>query len=130
MMNKRNLIAKAGLSRRELLVLKKNYMTTKENPYRKSRNVKAAESLREYIFLTAYSCWDGIVITIALCLFFAIGDYLEDKFLMKSLKVFSFLFIVMMICFIKSKNVFFKISMKMTLKLMFLRVMLLFYPME
>ncbi|WP_350312717.1 hypothetical protein OHJ28_18790 [Dickeya fangzhongdai] len=129
-MNKRNFIAKAGLSRKELLVLKKNYMATKENSYRKSKNIKAAESLQEYIFLTASSCWDGIAITIALCLFFAIGDYLEDKFLMKSLKVFSFLFIVMMIFFIKSKNVFFKISMKMTLKLMFLRIMLLLYRME
>ncbi|MGM3191062.1 hypothetical protein ACS25B_09065 [Dickeya dadantii subsp. dieffenbachiae] len=129
-MNKRNFIAKTGLSRKELLVLKKNHMATKENPYRKSKNIKSAESLQEYIFSTAYSCWDGIVITIALCLFFAIGDYLEDKVLMKSLKVFSFLFIVMMICFVKSKTVFFKISMKITLKLMFLRVILLLYRME
>lgn len=65
--------------------------------------------------------------TIALCLFFAIGDYLEDKVLIKSLKIFSFLFSVMIIYFVKSKNVFFKISVRMTLKLMLLRVMLLFY---
>ncbi|QYM92181.1 hypothetical protein [Dickeya zeae] len=129
-MDKRNFITKSGLSRKELLVLKKNYIATKENPYRKGKNIKPAESLQEYIFLTAHSCWDGIVITIALCLFFAIGDYLEDKVFIKSLKIFSFLFIVMIIFFVKSKNVFFKISVGMTLKLMLLRVMLLLYRME
>ncbi|WJM79876.1 hypothetical protein [Pectobacterium brasiliense] len=121
-MNKRALILKSGLSVRELLRLKNNYVDTKSKVYSKETKIKDIEPFSDYILFVSRLSWRGMLIPFLLPLCFAIYDYYEYRIIINSVKFFMLIYGIMLLCVFKSKGDYFKVKMITIAKLMYLRV--------
>ncbi|MBA0217802.1 hypothetical protein H4F33_17335 [Pectobacterium brasiliense] len=121
-MNKRALILKSGLSVRELLRLKNNYVDTKSKVYSKETKIKDIEPFSDYILFVSRLSWRGMLIPFLLPLCFAIYDYYEYRIIINSIKFFMLIYGIMLLCVFKSKGDYFKVKMITIAKLMYLRV--------
>ncbi|MEQ9846874.1 hypothetical protein [Pectobacterium brasiliense] len=121
-MNKRALILKSGLSVRELLRLKNNYVDTKSKVYSKETKIKDIEPFSDYILFVSRLSWRGMLIPFLLPLCFAIYDYYEYRIIINSIKFFMLIYGIMLLCVFKSKGDYFKVKMITIVKLMYLRV--------
>ncbi|MBN3134174.1 hypothetical protein H4F52_20930 [Pectobacterium brasiliense] len=121
-MNKRALILKSGLSVRELLRLKNNYVDTKSKVYSKEIKIKDIEPFSDYILFVSRLSWRGMLIPFLLPLCFAIYDYYEYRIIINSIKFFMLIYGIMLLCVFKSKGDYFKVKMITIVKLMYLRV--------
>ena len=122
-MNKRVLILKSGLSVRELLRLKNNYVDTKNRAYGKNIKIKDIESFSDYIYFIAYLCWNQMLIFFLMSLGFAIYGYYEYGVVINSIKIFLLIYGIAFISFMKAKSENYKITMIMMIKLIPLRVL-------
>ncbi|MFP9462659.1 hypothetical protein AB6D30_20580 [Pectobacterium brasiliense] len=120
-MNKRALILKSGLSVRELLRLKNNYVDTKSKVYSKETKIKDIEPFSDYILFVSRLSWRGMLIPFLLPLCFAIYDYYEYRIIINSIKFFMLIYGIMLLCVFKSKGDYFKVKMITIAKLMYLR---------
>ncbi|APS31213.1 hypothetical protein H4F38_04845 [Pectobacterium brasiliense] len=121
-MNKRALILKSGLSVRELLRLKNNYVDTKSKVYSKETKIKDIEPFSDYILFVSRLSWRGMLIPFLLPLCFAIYDYYEYRIIINSIKFFMLIYGIMLLCVFKSKGDYFKVKMITIAKLMYLRI--------
>ncbi|MFP9228742.1 hypothetical protein [Pectobacterium cacticida] len=121
-MDKRALILKSGLTVRELLRLKNNYVNTKNKVYSKETKIKDIEPFSDYILFVSCLSWRGMLIPFLLPLCFAIYDYYEYRIMMNSIKFFILIYGVMLLCVFKSKEDYFKVKMITIAKLMYLRI--------
>lgn len=122
-MNKRLLILKSGLSVRELLRLKNNYVDTKNRAYGKNIKIKDIESFSDYIYFIAYLCWNQMLMFFLMSLGFAIYGYYEHGIVINSIKIFLLIYGIAFISFMKAKSENYKITMIMMIKLIPLRVL-------
>lgn len=121
-MDKRTLILKSGLTVRELLRLKNNYVDTKNKVYSKEIKIKDIEPFSDYILFVSRLSWRGMLIPFLLPLCFAIYDYYEYRIIINSIKFFILIYGVMLLCVFKSKGDYFKVKMITIAKLMYLRI--------
>ncbi|GKW23222.1 hypothetical protein R0L47_01070 [Pectobacterium polonicum] len=122
-MNKRALILKSGLSVRELLRLKNNYVDTKNRAYGKNIKIKDIESFSDYIYFIAYLCWNEMLMLFLMSLGFAIYGYYEHGVAINSIKIFLLIYGIAFVSFMKAKSENYKITMIMMIKLIPLRVL-------
>ncbi|MFJ5470198.1 hypothetical protein [Pectobacterium carotovorum] len=122
-MNKRVLILKSGLSFRELLRLKNNYVDTKNRAYGKNIKIKDIESFSDYIYFIAYLCWNEMLMLFLISLGFAIYGYYEHGVAINSIKIFLLIYGIAFVSFMKAKSENYKITMIMMIKLIPLRVL-------
>ncbi|ASN84440.1 hypothetical protein [Pectobacterium versatile] len=120
-MNKRVLILKSGLSARELLRLKNNYLDTKRRAYGKEIKIKDIESFSDYIYFIAYLCWNEMLMLFLMSLGFAIYDYYSHGVAINSMKVFLLIYGIVLVSFMKAKSENYKITMIMMIKLIPIR---------
>ncbi|WP_323639222.1 hypothetical protein [Pectobacterium polonicum] len=122
-MNKRALILKSGLSVRELLRLKNNYVDTKNRAYGENIKIKDIESFSDYIYFIAYLCWNEMLMLFLMSLGFAIYGYYEHGVAINSIKIFLLIYGIAFISFMKAKSENYKITMIMMIKLIPLRLL-------
>ncbi|KHT16308.1 hypothetical protein [Pectobacterium carotovorum] len=122
-MNKRVLILKSGLSVRELIRLKNNYVDTKNRAYGKNIKIKDIESFSDYIYFIAYLCWNQMLMLFLMSVGFAIYGYHEYGVVINSIKIFLLIYGIAVISFMKAKSENYKITMIMMIKLIPLRVL-------
>ncbi|WP_174866156.1 hypothetical protein [Pectobacterium polaris] len=120
-MDKRELILKSGLSVRELLLLKKNYVDTKNRAYGKEMKIKNIEPFYDYIYFVAYLCWNKMLVLFLMSLGFAIYNYYEYRVVMDSMKIFLLIYGIVFFSFTKAKSENYKITMVMMIKLIPIR---------
>lgn len=121
MMDKRTLILNSGLSIRELLRLKNNYVDTKNRAYGKEIKIKDIESFSDYVYFIAYLCWNEMLMFFLMSLGFAIYDYYEYRVALNSIKVFLLIYGIVLVGFMKAKSENYKVTMIMMVKLIPLR---------
>ncbi|MEQ6967313.1 hypothetical protein [Pectobacterium polaris] len=122
-MDKRVLILKSGLSARELLLLKNNYVDTKKRAYGKEIKIKDIEPFYDYVYFIAYLCWNKMLMFFLMSLGFAIYGYYEYGVVINSIKIFLLIYVISVISFMKAKSENYKITMIMMIKLIPLRVL-------
>ncbi|ASY78476.1 hypothetical protein BJK05_00050 [Pectobacterium polaris] len=122
-MDKRVLILKSGLSARELLLLKNNYVDTKKRAYGKEIKIKDIEPFYDYVYFIAYLCWNKMLMFFLMSLGFAIYGYYEYGVVINSIKIFLLIYVISVISFMKAKSENYKITMIMMIKLIPLRIL-------
>lgn len=123
MMDKRIRILKSGLTVRELLRLKNNYVYVKSDDFKFNTSTKKAESFADYIFIVARLCWEAMYLPAFISLFFSIYAYYYGGNMTASIKVFSIIF--PMAIFLKVKSDYYNIRMVTVLKLIRFRLVVL-----
>ncbi|KHT12386.1 hypothetical protein RC94_06830 [Pectobacterium brasiliense] len=91
-MDKRALILKSGLTVRELLLLKNNYVYVKSDDFKFNTPTKKAESFADYVFITARLCWEAMYLPFFMSLFFSVYDFYKNGNVVASVTVFFILF--------------------------------------
>lgn len=69
-MDKRALLLKSGLTVRELLRLKNNYVYVKSDDFKFNTPAKKAESFTDYAFIVTRLCWKAMYLPVFMSLFF------------------------------------------------------------
>ncbi|MBA0209294.1 hypothetical protein [Pectobacterium brasiliense] len=117
MMDKRALILKSGLTVRELLRLKNNYVYVKSDDFKFNTLTKKAESFADYIFIVARLCWEAMYLPFFMSLFFSVYDFYKNGNVAASLTVFFILFSIIIFCVLKVEGNYYSIRMVTVVKL-------------
>ncbi|KHS85865.1 hypothetical protein RC84_04440 [Pectobacterium carotovorum subsp. carotovorum] len=69
-MDKRALLLKSGLTVRELLRLKNNYVYVKSDDFKFNTPTKKSESFTDYVFIVTRLCWKTMYLPVFMSLSF------------------------------------------------------------
>ncbi|MCA6939462.1 hypothetical protein [Pectobacterium versatile] len=126
MMDKRALLLKSGLTVRELLRLKNNYVYVKSDDFKFNTPTKKAESFADYVFIVTRLCWEATYLPVFMSLFFAIYAYYDSDNVIASIKIFIIIFSIATFCFFKVKCDSYNIRMITIIKLIRFRFIVFF----
>ncbi|GKX43390.1 hypothetical protein SOASR015_24240 [Pectobacterium carotovorum subsp. carotovorum] len=87
-MDKRALLLKSGLTVRELLRLKNNYVYVKSDGFKFNTPAKKAESFADYVFIVTRLCWEAMYLPVFMSLFFSIYAYYDSGNVIAFVKTF------------------------------------------
>ncbi len=125
-MDKRALLLKSGLTVRELLRLKNNYVYVKSDDFKFNTPTKKAESFADYVFIVTRLCWEATYLPVFMSLFFAIYAYYDSDNVIASIKIFIIIFSIATFCFFKVKCDSYNIRMITIIKLIRFRFIVFF----
>ncbi len=125
-MDKRALVLKSGLTVRELLRLKNNYVYVKSDDFKFNTPMKKAESFTDYVFIFARLCWEATYLPVFMSLFFSIYAYYDSGNIIASIKIFIVIFSIAVFCFFKVKCDSYNIRMVTIIKLIRFRFIIFF----
>ncbi|MGQ5288108.1 hypothetical protein ACULN0_01935 [Pectobacterium actinidiae] len=125
-MDKRTLLLKSGLTVRELLRLKNNYVYVKSDDFKFNTPTKKAESFADYVFIVTRLCWEAMYLPIFMSLFFAIYAYYDSDNVIAAIKIFIIIFSIAIFCFFKVKCNSYNLHMITILKLIRFRLIVFF----
>ncbi|MBA0173699.1 hypothetical protein [Pectobacterium versatile] len=126
MMDKRALLLKSGLTVRELLRLKNNYVYVKSDDFKFNTPTKKAESFADYVFIVTRLCWEATYLPVFMSFFFAIYAYYDSDNVIASIKIFIIIFSIATFCFFKVKCDSYNIRVITILKLIRFRFIVFF----
>ncbi|MBN3142362.1 hypothetical protein H4F51_20935 [Pectobacterium brasiliense] len=126
MMDKRTLLLKSGLTVRELLRLKNNYVYVKSDDFKFNTPAKKAESFVDYVFIVTRLCWKAMYLPVFMSLFFSIYDFYKNGNVVASITVFLFLFSIILFCVLKVESNYYNIRLITIVKLIKFRFFLFF----
>ncbi|MBQ4789679.1 hypothetical protein F9U39_09580 [Pectobacterium versatile] len=124
MMDKRALLLKSGLTVRELLRLKNNYVYVKSDGFKFNTPTKKTESFTDYVFIVTRLCWKAMYLPVFMSLFFSIYDFYKNGNVVASITVFFILFSMIFLCVLKVESNFYNIRIITIVKLIRLRLIL------
>ncbi|WP_175413638.1 hypothetical protein [Brenneria rubrifaciens] len=125
-MDKRTLILKSGLTVRELLRLKNNYVYVKSDDFKFNTPMKKAESFVGYIFIVARLCWEAMYLPVFMSFFFAIYAYYDSDNVIAFVKTFFIIYSISIFCVLKVEANHYNIHMITVLKLIKFKLMISF----
>ncbi|AIU89485.1 hypothetical protein BV918_20695 [Pectobacterium odoriferum] len=123
-MDKRALLLKSGLTVRELLRLKNNYVYVKCDGFKFNTPAKKAESFTDYVFIVTRLCWKAMYLPVFMSLFFSIYDFYKNGNVVASITVFFILFSVILFCVLKVEGNFYNIRITTVVKLIKFRLVI------
>ncbi|MFW5403746.1 hypothetical protein [Pectobacterium carotovorum] len=126
MMDKRALILKSGLTVRELLRLKNNYVYVKSDDFKFNTPTKKAESFADYVFIVTRLCWEAMYLPVFMSLFFSIYDFYKNGNVVASITVFIALFSIILFCVLKVESNYYNIRLITIIKLIKFRFFVFF----
>ncbi|MBE5202947.1 hypothetical protein IG612_10070 [Pectobacterium sp. FL60-S17] len=126
MMDKRALILKSGLTVRELLRLKNNYVYVKSDDFKFNTPAKKAESFVDYVFIVTRLCWKAMYLPVFMSLFFSIYDFYKNGNVVASITVFIVLFSIILFCVLKVESNYYNIRLITIIKLIKFRFFVFF----
>ncbi|MEQ9871730.1 hypothetical protein ABRP70_06615 [Pectobacterium odoriferum] len=126
MMDKRTLILKSGLTVRELLRLKNNYVYVKSDDFKFNTPTKKAESFADYVFIVTRLCWKAMYLPVFMSLFFSIYDFYKNGNVVASTTVFFVIFSIIVFCVLKVEGNFYNIRITTVVKLIKFRLVIFF----
>lgn len=127
-LDERKLISKSGLLRSELLSMRWRYVSIKKEMYGKAAKLKDCEPFSEYILFISKDAWCGILLITSIAFAFSLCDFYKNHSVIR-----SFLFIIISVlllvsCVIKANGDVLGVGVKTMLKLLFLRLLIVFRP--
>ncbi|TKY84147.1 hypothetical protein EDI29_00635 [Pectobacterium polonicum] len=125
-MDKRALLLKSGLTVRELLRLKNNYVYVTNDNFKFNTPTKKAESFTDYVFIVTRLCWKSMYLPVFMSLFFSIYDFYKNGNVVASITVFLILFSVIVFCVLKVESDFYNIRIITVVKLIKFRMVIFF----
>ncbi len=125
-MDKRALLLKSGLTVRELLRLKNNYVYVTNDSFKFNTPTKKAESFTDYVFIVTRLCWKSMYLPVFMSLFFSIYDFYKNGNVVASITVFLILFSVIVFCVLKVESDFYNIRIITVVKLIKFRMVIFF----
>nr|OYN56579.1 hypothetical protein B7L52_04605 [Pectobacterium carotovorum] len=125
-MDKRALILKSGLTVRELLRLKNNYVYVKSDDFKFNTPTKKAESFADYVFIVTRLCWEAMYLPVFMSLFFSIYDFYKNGNVVASITVFIALFSIILFCVLKVESNYYNIRLITIIKLIKFRFFVFF----
>ncbi|TAI98824.1 hypothetical protein EG335_07165 [Pectobacterium versatile] len=125
-MDKRALLLKSGLTVRELLRLKNNYVYVKSDGFKFNTPTKKAESFTDYVFIVTRLCWKTMYLPVFMSLFFSIYDFYKNGNVVASITVFFILFSIIFLCVLKVESNFYNIRIITIVKLIKFRLVIFF----
>ncbi|KHT23557.1 hypothetical protein [Pectobacterium carotovorum] len=125
-MDKRALLLKSGLTVRELLRLKNNYVYIKSDDFKFNSPAKKAESFTDYVFIVTRLCWKAMYLPVFMSLFFSIYDFYKNWNVVASITVFFILFSIIAFCVLKVESNFYHIRIITLVKLIKFRLVIFF----
>ncbi|ASY78475.1 hypothetical protein BJK05_00045 [Pectobacterium polaris] len=125
-MDKRALVLKSGLTVRELLRLKNNYVYVKSDDFKFNTPTKKAESFVDYVFIVTFLCWKAMYLPVFMSLFFSIYDFYKNGNVVASITVFFILFSIIIFCVLKVEGNYYSIRMITVVKLIKFRLVVFF----
>ncbi|GKW23221.1 hypothetical protein PEC311524_08150 [Pectobacterium carotovorum subsp. carotovorum] len=125
-MDKRALLLKSGLTVRELLRLKNNYVYVTNDNFKFNTPTKKAESFTDYVFIVTRLCWKSMYLPVFMSLFFSICDFYKNGNVVASITVFLILFSVIVFCVLKVESDFYNIRIITVVKLIKFRMVIFF----
>ncbi len=126
MMDKRALLLKSGLTVRELLRLKNNYVYVKSDDFKFNTPTKKAESFTDYVFIVTRLCWKAMYLPVFMSLFFSIYDFYNNGNVVASTTVFFIIFSIIVFCVLKVEGNFYNIRITTVVKLIKFRLVIFF----
>ncbi|WP_323663351.1 hypothetical protein [Pectobacterium versatile] len=123
-MDKRALLLKSGLTVRELLRLKNNYVYVKSDGFKFNTPTKKAESFTDYVFIVTRLCWKTMYLPVFMSLFFSIYDFYKNGNVVASITVFFILFSIIFLCVLKVESNFYNIRIITIVKLIKFRLVI------
>ncbi|MBA5238260.1 hypothetical protein H2Y54_17185 [Pectobacterium aroidearum] len=126
MMDKRTLLLKSGLTIRELLRLKNNYVYVKSDDFKFNTPAKKAESFVDYVFIVTHLCWKAMYLPVFMSLFFSIYDFYKNGNVVASITVFIVLFSIILFCVLKAESNYYNIRLITIIKLIKFRFFVFF----
>ncbi|WP_211046885.1 hypothetical protein, partial [Pectobacterium versatile] len=118
------LLLKSGLTVRELLRLKNNYVYVKSDGFKFNTPTKKTESFTDYVFIVTRLCWKAMYLPVFMSLFFSIYDFYKNGNVVASITVFFILFSIIFLCVLKVESNFYNIRIITIVKLIRLRLIL------
>ncbi|WP_248465820.1 hypothetical protein [Pectobacterium versatile] len=126
MMDKRALLLKSGLTVRELLRLKNNYVYVKSNDFKFNTPTKKAESFADYVFIVTRLCWEAMYLPVFMSLFFSIYAYYDSGNVIAFVKTFFIIYSISIFCVLKVEANHYNINIITVLKLIKFKLMVFF----
>ncbi|KFX06056.1 hypothetical protein KP22_09380 [Pectobacterium betavasculorum] len=125
-MDKRTLILKSGLTVRELLRLKNNYVYVKSDDFKFNTPTKKAESFADYVFIVTRLCWEAMYLPVFMSLFFSIYAYYDSGNVIAFVKTFFIIYSISIFCVLKVEGNYYSIRMITVVKLIKFRLVVFF----
>ncbi|MDY4375355.1 hypothetical protein [Pectobacterium carotovorum] len=126
MMDKRALLLKSGLTVRELLRLKNNYVYVTNDNFKFNTPTKKAESFADYVFIVTRLCWESMYLPVFMSLFFSIYAYYDSGNVIAFVKTFFIIYSISIFCVLKVEANHYNIHMITVLKLIKFKLMVFF----
>ncbi|NDJ57411.1 hypothetical protein GWD52_10470 [Enterobacteriaceae bacterium 4M9] len=123
----RQLIARIGLSSRDLLDLRRLYTSDNKKGDASDARSKTHKNFLNYIIFMSQQCWRGTTLAGLFALSFALYDFYKNRAAESAAIIFLLLAIILLFCVIKANGDLFGLRFKTAVKLFVLRFLHRFY---